>query len=174
MPEVVNTVSRGSQESTIRRPDRSMVSAGRFNDTKHSNEDVCVLNAPKLALRRITFNSADGTPLTANLSWRFNLASPIYNVVYIDWSLIDNINNPCLLRIDEIPSNGITSKGQGYFTSLVGGTTNNILLAPQPAVKFNPISISQLTFTFVPGASAFNQTQAWSIELYFYTEDTSC
>lgn len=147
-------------------------SAGRFNDIRKSAEEVQVLSAPKLALRRITFTSSDGTPLTSGKTWRFALSSPVYNVVYVDWALIDSINNTCLLRIDEIPSNGISSSGQGYFTSLVGGTTTNLLVQPQPTVKYNPISVSQLTFSFVPlQSSAFSQTDPWSIELYFYTED---
>jgi hypothetical protein len=75
------------------------------------------------------------------------------------------------MRIDEIPSNGITSSGQGYFAALVGGSTQNILIQPQPSIKFQPTSISQLTFTLFPASQSFSQTTPWSIELYFYVED---
>lgn len=145
--------------------------AGTFNSTKQTADNVTTLSAPKLALRRITFNSADGTQLDNNKTWRFKLSSPVYNVVYIDWSLISNIAATCLLRIDEIPSNGITSSGQGYFAALVGGSTQNILMQAQPSVKFQPTSISQLTLTLYPASQSFTQTQPWSIELYFYVED---
>jgi hypothetical protein len=150
---------------------KELQEAGHFNSVREHADEVPVLSAPKLALRRITFKSADGTPLTAGTTWQFRLASPIYNVVYIDWALIDNIQNTCLLRIDEIPSNGITSSGQGYFTSLIGGSTTNLLIQPQPTVKFNPISVSQLTMTLMSGASPLVQVNPWSIELYFYTEE---
>lgn len=150
---------------------KELQEAGHFNEVREHADEVPVLCAPKLALRRITFKSVDGDVLTAGTTWRFRLSSPIYNVVYIDWALIDNIQNTCLLRIDEIPSNGITSSGQGYFTSLVGGSTPNLTIQPQPTVKFNPISVSQLTMTLMAGASTFAQVQPWSIELYFYTEE---
>ena len=148
-----------------------MQNAGQFNNTKQTAENVVTLSAPKLALRRITFNSADGTQLDKDKTWRFKLSAPVYNVVYIDWSLISNIAATCLLRIDEIPSNGITSSGQGYFAALVGGSTQNILIQAQPSVKFQPISISQVTFTLFPASQSFSQTLPWSIELYFYVED---
>jgi hypothetical protein len=156
-----------------------MQEAGHFNSVRQGYNTDVILSAPKLALRKITFNSADGTQLVTNQTWRFNLSSPLYNVVFVDWGLINNINNgntggngACLMRIDEIPSYGITSSGQGYFAALVGGTTQNLLMNPQPPVKYNPLSISQLTFTLFAGANSFSQTQAWSIELYFYIEDS--
>jgi len=148
-----------------------MQNAGYFNSNKQTAENVMTLSAPKLALRRLTFNSADGNQLVNNQTWRFKLSAPVYNVVYIDWSLISNIAATCLLRIDEIPSNGITSSGQGYFAALVGGSTQNILIQAQPSVKFQPTSISQLTFTLFPASQNFAQTLPWSIELYFYVED---
>lgn len=148
-----------------------MQNAGYFNSNKQTAENVMTLSAPKLALRRLTFNSADGNQLVNNQTWQFKLCAPVYNVVYIDWSLISNIAATCLLRIDEIPSNGITSSGQGYFAALVGGSTQNILIQAQPSVKFQPTSISQLTFTLFPASQNFAQTLPWSIELYFYVED---
>jgi hypothetical protein len=65
-----------------------MQNAGKFNDTKQTMENVVTLCAPKYALRRITFNSADATQLDSNKTWRFKLSSPVYHVVFIDWALI--------------------------------------------------------------------------------------
>ena len=148
-----------------------MIAAGNFNNTRDGMRNDVVLSAPKIALRKITFNTPDATVLDI-YTWRFTLKSPIYNVVFIDWAMYSNVTKPCLLRIDEIPSSGITSSGQSYFASLLEGHSQNTLIQPQPLVKFNPISVSQLTITMIPTTTVpFIQETPWTVELYFYTED---
>lgn len=145
--------------------------AGEFSNQRDGYSNQTVLSAPKLALRKITFNSVDGTELATHKTWRFNLTSPLYNVVFIDWSMAVDFRDDALIRIDEIPSYGITTTNQGYFTLIPSGTSVNLCRQTQPAVKFNPISLSALTITFSFLKPALTQNKDWHLELYFYIED---
>lgn len=118
----------------------------------------------KLTLRKITLYATSAEFVSIN-KWRFTLNSPFKNVVYIDWSLISNVGASCLLAIDEIPNTGIASTGQGYFCSLVGGSTQNLYNSFKP-MPFQPISFNQLTLNLY---GSFVQANGWFIEFYVYS-----
>jgi hypothetical protein len=129
--------------------------------------DVKSSQLTKISLRKMTLVAAAGNYVSPN-KWRFTLNSPMKNVVLLDWALIANVGGPCLLSIDEIPGSGITSSGQAYFCSLIGGSTQNLLAKPMPSSLFQPIAFNQLTLTL---DATFVQANGWFIELYVYVQE---
>ena len=119
----------------------------------------------KYMLRKITLYATSAEYVSTN-KWRFTLNAPMKNVVYMDWALISNVGGSCLLAINEIPNSGISSSGQGYFCSLVGGSTQNLYNNAIKPIMFQPISFNQLTLTLY---GSFTQANGWFIEFYVYS-----
>ena len=142
-----------------------MLSSKTVANTTYS--DIKPAQQAKYILRKITLKATSAEYVSAN-KWRFTLNAPMKNVVYMDWSLISNVGGPCLLVIDEIPNTGISSTGQGYFCSLVGGSTQNFYSNPMKTILFQPISFNQLTLTL---DASFTQANGWFIEFYVYSQE---
>lgn len=147
-----------------------MIGSEKFGESHSAyGEKSAIQSVPKYQIRRMVFNSATATVKTSLSNCVFNLSSPLYNVVYIDWAQIYHIDSGCLLQLQEVPTNSVTANGQSYFASLIGGSTQNLLVMPHKAIYQQPITVSRLTFQLSNLISTDPaQTHEWSIELYFY------
>ena len=149
--------------------------SGNFDNVRDSYKNNVAVNAPLINYKKICFNSTEANSHPSNLIWSFDLKNPIQNVVGFDWFTFNNIDNPSLIQIRELPQLAVTSAGTPYAFSFNNSSTGtNWNFRTQHIVKISPINVSNLTFSFfMPTNPGYSQTSDWSIEICFIINDTN-